>query len=526
MSISWEKASKWIAGAGILLLGISLFVATKQAYVNSDNAWYAIMGRGIAEGNILLKNFMGSTMSHYFPYAIIEGFWSLFFHHYELVHTLSILSLTLFWGYVLFLAIQVLSEKKPNIFIILTLVTLVVSMPPTLLAEAYVHFAPVLCALLAACLYYGKNRSTWVKYGIIALLASWTNNYNIVYFLIPITLENLLYYIKTKKIDPMAKWVVVGMVAYLIRHMLLKNIGLEVPGASPILESARTLTHFGELGDNFSKIYLSFSALFSADFWGMKLEKAIPSLWFFIAMLLALYVQAKYSLKIYKEKSSEENRFMVFLLLGSISILGIHLFSQLLISSRYLTSLFINSLVILGYGLNRRWPEGKKLGMIFIVTFALSMIHQTIHGRYGVDPKLKERQEIAKVIRSEKLNNGYAWFGNSLSINFVMNEQRIASLHPRTNNPMLWLVDKNTFYRPGKFDFLISWIDGGAVAWREEGGGEWGEHDLNDSEIREIFGNPRKVVKVGRVRLYVYEDITDKVKKPKLGKTARVKNSS
>jgi hypothetical protein len=321
-------------------------------------------------------------------------------------------------------------------------------------------------------------------------------------------LENSLYYIKTKKIDPMAKWIVFGMVAFVVRHLLLKNVGLKVPGASPILESARTISHFSDMGNNFSNAYLSLVGFFSANFWGMKLEWALPSLYFSIALFLALYLQAKYSFEIYKEKSSDENRFMVFLLLGSLSILGLQLFSQISATHRYIVGTFINGLVILGHWLNTKWPSGKKLSIIFIATFAASIAYQVSHHRYKKNPLLKERQEIAKAIRAEHLNNGYAWFGNALSTNFILNEQRVATLDYKSNYPMLWLIDRNTFYRPGKFDFIIAWKDGK--------NGDWGEYDLNDDEIRKYFGTPEKTIEIGRARIYVYDDITDKVKKPEL----------
>ncbi|MCL2626071.1 MAG: hypothetical protein FWD46_04550 [Cystobacterineae bacterium] len=503
-----ENISKWIAGVGIGLMCISLFITTKLDYVHSDNAWYAITGRALAEGNILLRDFVGSTISHYFPYSAMEGFWSLFFRNYEIVHALSMVSLTVLLGGVLFLAVQVLLWKRPSIFPILAFAALIISMSSIELAEAFTHVAPMLCTLSAACLYYSKNSSPWVKCGIVALLACWIDNYNIVYFLIPIVFENVFYSIKTKKIDPMAKWVVLGMAVYAIRYMLLKNIGLKVPGATGILERGRTLVHFNELGNSFSNVYLSLAQLFSANFWGMKLEWAIPGLYFSVAMFLAIYLQAKYSIQIYKEKSSDKNRFMIFLLLGSVFVLGTELFSKIEKTPRYLAGFFINGLIILGYWLNTKWPTGKKLGVLFVVTFLVSIIYQTTHGRYRMNPKLKERQEIAKIIRAENLNNGYAWFGNALSTNFVLNEQRIATISYKPHAPMLWLVDKKTFYRPGKFDFLI--------AWKDEQQDEWSEYDWNNQEIRDFFGDPKKTIEVGRARIYVYDDITDKVEKPKL----------
>jgi hypothetical protein len=124
-----------------------------------------------------------------------------------------------------------------------------------------------------------------------------------------------------------------------------------------------------------------------------------------------------------------------------------------------------------------------------------------------MDWALKERLEIARIIRAENLSNGYAFYGNGLSTNFVMNEQRVAAIRPKSKEPMLWAIDKNTFYRPGKFDFVIAW---------KNNQGDWWNHDWNDKEIQENFGKPQKIIDSGRVRLYIYEDITDKVTKPEL----------
>ncbi|MDR2523059.1 MAG: hypothetical protein LBC93_05100, partial [Synergistaceae bacterium] len=106
MTFNQEKIYKWIAGTGIFLMCVSLFFTTKLVHMNSDNTWYAMMGRSIAEGNILLSNFIEGNSSHYFPYATIEAFWSLFVHNYRDVHALSIVTLVALSGGVLFFAIK------------------------------------------------------------------------------------------------------------------------------------------------------------------------------------------------------------------------------------------------------------------------------------------------------------------------------------------------------------------------------------------------------------------------------------
>ncbi|MDR2522462.1 MAG: hypothetical protein LBC93_02000, partial [Synergistaceae bacterium] len=352
MTFNQEKIYKWIAGTGIFLMCVSLFLTTKLAHMNSDNAWYAIAGRGIAEGNILLSNFVGNTLSQYFTYIAIEAFWSLFVHNYRDVHALSIVTLVALLGGVLFFAIKGLLGKKVRLFSVLTLIAIVITIHPGTLSDTFAHTAPLLCTLSAACLYYTKRDEQWAKYGIVTLLACWIDDYNTAYFLAPIIVENILYYVKTKKMDPMLKWVAFGIIAYIIRHMALKDVGIMVPGAGAIIKSALAATHFADISNRFSQVYLSFANLFSAGFWGLRIEKALWNLYFAIAMFFALYLQYRYLIEIFKRKSNDENRFMTFLLLGSIFILGLQLFSQMHIVPRYLSGLFVNSLVILGYWLN------------------------------------------------------------------------------------------------------------------------------------------------------------------------------
>jgi hypothetical protein len=201
---------------------------------------------------------------------------------------------------------------------------------------------------------------------------------------------------------------------------------------------------------------------------------------------------------------------MTFLITGAFLLTGINAFSQIGHSGRYVTGAFVNCLILLVYWMNTNAFASKKSGLISIAAIILSFVYQAGQGRYSPDPLLEERQAIADIIRAGDLHNGYAWYGNGLSTNFVLNEQRVAAISEYTNEPFpaLWNIDKTIFYRKEPFDFLI--------AWRERSEGEWKMYDWDDDKIREFFGVPRKVIDEGRVRIYVYDDITDKVPKPPL----------
>jgi hypothetical protein len=197
---------------------------------------------------------------------------------------------------------------------------------------------------------------------------------------------------------------------------------------------------------------------------------------------------------------------MTFLVIGAFLLLGINIFSQISNGSRYVAGVFVNCLVLLVYWMNTNALAAKKSGLICLAVIILSFVYQAAQGRYSLDPLLKERQAIAEIIRTENLHNGYAWYGNGLATNFVLTESSVAVISPQSNEPQLWNIDKTIFYRKDPFDFLIT--------WRDESEGEWGKYDWDDDEIRKFFGVPRKVIDEGRVRIYVYDDIADKVPKP------------
>jgi hypothetical protein len=502
------RFAKIIAVIGSGIIATSLFISTNMAYMNSDNSFYALSGRDIAEGNILLNGWIGSTISHYFPYITIEAFWAIFFHNNQVVHALSIVSLSFLFACVLYFTIKGLLGEKPNIFIILSLIVIFTSIRSDVLTDSFAHLAPMLCAIVAAYLYYCERDKKWAKWLIVALLFSWIDNYNLVYFLIPIILENIIYAISEKKLDPMLKWVALGMVCCALRVVIFKDFGMVVPGADNIISSAATITNLEDLEHRLLLVYESLNVLFSSNFWGRRIDAAFFGILFSCFLLLAIILKYRYSVIALRGRYSEKNRFLSFFLIGSILIIGIQLFTKMSIGSRYLIGFYVNSLVIVGYWVGVKGICANRNTVVFIIVLLFSISYQINQKRYEIDHNLKARQAIVSLIHNEGLHSGFSWFGNALSTNFLLNEKRVATLGYKSTQPMLWMIDKKSFYPKEKFDFVLSWKDANT--------GEWGMYDLDDQAILHHFGSPKKTIDIDRFRIYIYEDISDKVDKSNL----------
>ena len=496
--------NKYIAWISVLIMGAALFIATYLGYMNSDNSWYAIIGRGIADRNLLLNGWVGSTISHYFPYGLTEAFWAFFIHNYRIAHALSIVTLISMLGGAIFLGIKGLVGKTPNIFSVLTPMAIVIAIDPQLLTDSLSHIAPLITMLVATYLYYFARDKIWAKSGIIALLACWTDNYNLVYFLIPIVFENILFFIKTKRIDPMIKWIVLGMIIYAIRMIIFNDVGLYIPGSHRVMQRVYTIIPFTDIWSNFLNAYGNLHELFASIFRGYKYMGLIFPIYFLAFMLFSVYLKYKHGLKILTTRSWDKNRFLTFLLAGIFLIISIRIFTKIPNEPRYLVGPFVNMLIILGWWLN----GNKHVRTISIITLVMAIGQMATLHRFKADPQNKERMQIAEIIKNENLNYGVAWFGNALSTNFALNEQRVATLYKKSAKYYNWMIDKHV-YHMGKIDFIIAWTENRGVE-------NWKQYDLDDSEIREYFGKPKKVIETKNTRIYIYDDITNKVEKPKL----------
>jgi hypothetical protein len=94
-------------------------------------------------------------------------------------------------------------------------------------------------------------------------------------------------------------------------------------------------------------------------------------------------------------------------------------------------------------------------------------------------------------------------------MNFILNEQKIATLGGCPGNIYLWAVDKRAFCQD-KFDFVLSFID------HKNGLMTFENQECRGDVILKQFGVPKKTVDVGNVRLYIYDDITGVVESTRL----------
>ncbi|GHU26656.1 hypothetical protein FACS1894152_1720 [Bacilli bacterium] len=495
--------SKVIAVIGIFLMCVSLFATSQLAYMNSDNSWYAIMGKGIANGNILLRDWIGSSLSHYFPYAVVEAFWALFINSYRAIHALSIVSLTAVFFTIVWFLLKILLKETQSLLSILSAVTIFIAIHPADMSDAYAHLAPMLITLMVVYLYYRRETfDVKSKITITALLGCWIDGYNYAYFLLPMIIENIFYCIKTKKFDTKIVWIFIGMLVFVLRHVIMKSFVIKVPGFPKSYYT--TFIQYNELPGKLNRFYVCFIQLFSADFWGRKVFKAIPQIAFTVVMFFTMFLHFLYARRIVKEYDSDaRNRLMLFILVSSFAVFGVDVFSTIFIHARYTVGIFVNSLILLCYWLNMEDEVHRFQTLIFLTLFALSVLYQKQQGRYRTDARLKERRRIAKILKREGLHRGYATFGNALSTNFVANETIAAPIN-KFFAPLQWLSNQ-AVYSSSKFYFVMRWISDG----------EWSDWDPSEEEVLDHFGNPVKTIDEGRVRIYIYDhDLSDKVQKP------------
>ncbi|MDR2778163.1 MAG: hypothetical protein LBB13_01485 [Rickettsiales bacterium] len=507
----YKKHLKHIYWLFSLVLCVSLFVATKFSYTNSDDAWYAMVGRGIAEGNIMLKGWIGSSMSHYFPYGLVEAFWSLFIHKYRDVHALSIISLSILLFAVMWLTLKILLGKNPRMFSLLTMAAIVAAMEPCVLSDSFAHLAPLIPTLLTTCLYYGSRKDRWVNYLIAFLIACWSDAYCLAYFFIPLIGENVLFFLKTRKVDYHLGWVILGVAIYLVRSALMTKLGIGMfinvqdinLNTMGRFKQICWITPLEHLGLRVLNIYREFSHMYSAYLWNKMVIRALPNLYFTMLMLISLWLHHSYFREICEEKKfPEKHRFMVFLLISSLFIYALLFFTVVPIWHRYISGPFLNGLIMLAYWLNVKFDSDGELGVISLMTLLFSLLVQINDGRYRMDQRLIDRRKMAAIIRQENLHGGYAWFGNVQSMNFILNEQKIAIVRGCPCTLWEWEIDKKTFCQD-KFDFVLSPIDArnNAMGWEN-----W--ECENSSDVLKQFGIPKKTVDVGSIRLYIYDDIT------------------
>jgi hypothetical protein len=69
------KFCQWLAGIEIFLMAVVIFITTKLAYMNSDNAFYALAGQSMARGNVVMVYWAWAKITHLFPYIVIEALW-------------------------------------------------------------------------------------------------------------------------------------------------------------------------------------------------------------------------------------------------------------------------------------------------------------------------------------------------------------------------------------------------------------------------------------------------------------------
>lgn len=509
---------------GIIAIAVSTFMLANSLYMDPDNAWFPIMGRGIAEGNIFLTNWISGTQTFYFPYVHIEAFWALFFKNYQIAHAISVTTLVLLLGAIMLLAIKGLSnqKKKANVFAALIPIVVFTTLYIAVVSLSFAHLAPAMSLIVVAYLYYVARDNKWSKWGIVGLLACWTDDLNYVYFLAPIVLENILYYIKNKQSDPMFKWIAVGMLVYAIRRSLFMDVGIEYIGYDTVSSGLIDIVGIQNFPHKIAKIFLNFMNLFSIipyDGFKINTQNFVPVFFFAAVASLSVYLHFTSGKKIIKEKFSDKNRFLSFFIISSVSLFALVLFFNIdpdnikySNTTRYLFPIFINFLIVFGHWINEKLSN-KDACILFIFTCVLSIPQQPrFYNKYSLQA-IQERTKLVNTIYDEKLHSGYAASGNALNTNFMLNKNLVASVHKSNASGKIiavtdYQLNKADFYR-AKFDFVITWIDNPPY--------NNFENTLLNDDIIETFGLPKKTIDIDRLRLYIYDhNISNKIKKPML----------
>ena len=497
-----EKIRKIIIWSTVAIITISTFFIVKGLNIESDTALFPILGRDIAGGNLFLGDWFGTEQPLNFLLLGVQSFWSFFIHNYFIANAISTVSILGLLAVTIFFSIKGLSAgKSPNIFSILILMIIIVTMQTDLLIQSIPHLTTALCATFFAYIYYIKRESNWAKWAIIAMIIFWTDDLLYLYLLFPLLAENIIYYFKNKKWDNTTDWLMYGMLGYMFRKLIIAGRGIE----HITYDSGNIFINLSTIPDRLLFVLKRFLELFSFSWDKINPTNAVAFIFFGGMLLLAVYSKYKLSNKVIKE-TSYDNRLLTFMFLGLIVVFAFVLLqtSSKWQSIKYMPFIFLNIIIFLGYHLNEKFDD-KKLGIILICTFIASSVIKPMFYNPWPSESIKERSEVANTIRVENLHNGFTTQTLYNTMKVAMNDSRFAPIFEdygtKKMAPVEFEANKNDFYDK-IFDFVLAVKD------------PQPDDSLTDENIRIHFGNPKRTIDVGKMRLYIYDNITDKIEKP------------
>jgi hypothetical protein len=457
MTYNKEKAAKWIAWGGGILICTSLFILTFNTFSNFSNVFEALMGREIAKGNILLANsYAAAGTSKYFPYAIIKNFFTLFTSHSRISHAFTMVTLNSILFIAIYYAVKILLGRKPNIFILLSFAAIFFdqSHNGNGLENNWAHIP--LTSLAVICLYYKNEKfSNVTKISIIILLALLVDKYDYLYFIIPFIIENTINSAKTRKFDKRLIYVGIGLLVYYIALLLRKTLYPEYSIYVWDFYSGafQVFTPIEKIWERLAQFYTSFSYWFSAVFFGKRMQSSIPNLIFAVIMLFTLATPFLFLKKLVKEykETNRNTRFITFLSLSAVIMFFIPWLSQASVfhgERRYFAGFVVNSIILGCYWIDKHFKDHKGiLPFVFLFVMILSFTQNS----YRLREETKAYMELAKTLETERLEKGLAGLLIANPLNFYAKKTIAGNLGNETSlkswRQGSWLTNNDIYNR-------------------------------------------------------------------------------
>jgi hypothetical protein len=366
------------------------------------------------------------------------------------------------------------------------------------LINSYTHFSTAIAYLFVAYLYYLRRTDLFGKIAIIALVACWCDNYAAVFFLLPIILENIYYYYKTKRFDKRVLLIVCGMTLVLLRKYAL-------PGDifMHYIATERAFTQYGELPSRFMLVFHQVLTQFNADFFGIELKKALPKLISFAIFAVALWrLMVNIHTYIYQEQD-HNNRFLGFIALSISVVFLAWIFSSLAIDGgRYASGIVLNLWLLLLLWLSGRKWSANIIFFAFFIYFGIYTGIKTHKISLNNASRITELKELVVTIEKEGLKYGYAGYATANQINFYSDSHNLVVTLGNNFVPCSWNSNcANVRNKP------VNYI---VVSKTKR---VWTNLEANDAQYKQIFGEPSKIIELNNWDIYVYDyDLSEKVK--------------
>lgn len=491
----------------ILALIIFALSYVSITWYNADYTLGAILGKEIAGGNWLLKDWILSTQSYFFTLYVPHAVAYALFHDMQLNMQLVIVCyLLLSFTFLMLIFKNYLPDFKVNtplfllVFVLFYIGTNLLEITTLNMTG---HNASTIFSLLAVYLFYKKNRTIASRCAlcVVVMLLVSSDKYVLVYMGAPIIIETILRWIRQKAFDKDVLIIIAGVgLAFVLNKFVFYKFGYNVPGM-------RTqFVAFSAFTANLEYFIHGVMHRSGASFWGKQLWSPLTFLTIFFCGFLAVMVYAHFKIRGYLSRLS------VFCIISSALVVMSVLLSNATVnfisSGRYSLGMLYNGLiltVLLLATINIPAKIKSYLSYLAILLLIIVAIYNFNAPNREEDAQVTE-QQIAIELSKRNHTHGYSYYWLSSSVSRFTNGQvSIASVQrlPENWQPFYYLTKRSWFDKPATF-----------LIWPTEQKAPGSPGGLTAEQVIEYFGEPQEIVTIDTMNIYFFnQPINDRIHK-------------